>query len=105
VVIFELTNARNYEQSPHLRTFIELKPGHVLTIEPGIFIPQLIDLWQKQKINTEFLNFEKINQYWNFTGLHNEVDVLITEIGHRVLGEPLPKTVKDVEALREVAFQ
>jgi len=88
-----------------LRLGMELLPAHVITIEPGIyFIPQLIDLWQKQKINTEFLNFDKINQYRNFGGLRNEVDVLITEKGHRVLGEPLPKSVIDVEEYRKVAF-
>jgi len=32
------------------------------------------------------------------------VDVLITETGHRVLGEPLPKSVKEVEANRTIAF-
>jgi len=32
------------------------------------------------------------------------VDVLITEKGHRVLGEPLPKSVKDVKGYREMAF-
>jgi hypothetical protein len=29
---------------------------------------------------------------------------LITETGQRILGEPLPKSVKDVEKYRAVAF-
>ena len=88
-----------------LRLGMELQAGHVLTIEPGIyFIPQLIDLWKKENINTEFLNFDKINQYRNFGGLRNEEDILITEKSHRILGEKLPKTVKDVETYREIAF-
>ena len=88
-----------------LRLGMELQAGHVLTIEPGIyFIPQLIDLWKKENINTEFLNFDKINQFRNFGGLRNEEDILITEKSHRILGEKLPKTVKDVETYREIAF-
>ena len=88
-----------------LRLGMELQAGHVITIEPGIyFIPQLIDLWQKEKINTDFLNFEKINEFRNFGGLRNEEDVLITDSSYRILGEKLPKTIQDVEAHREIAF-
>jgi Xaa-Pro aminopeptidase len=61
-------------------------------------------LAETKKINTEFLNFDKINQYRNFSRLRNEVDVLITETGHNLLGKPLPKGVKDVEVYRAVAF-
>lgn len=56
-------------------------------------------------INTELLNFDKINKYRNCSGFRNEVDVLITGAGHRVLGDLLPKSVKDVEAYRVVAYQ
>lgn len=89
-----------------LRLGRELKPGYVLTVEPGIyFIPQLIDLWQKNGTNKEFLNFDKINTYRDFSGLRNEEDILITQDGHRILGEPLAKSVAEVEAERKYAFE
>ncbi|MDY0197875.1 MAG: aminopeptidase P family protein [Tenuifilaceae bacterium] len=88
-----------------LRLGTILKPGYVLTIEPGIyFIPQLIDLWQKNETNKQFLNFDKINKFRDFSGLRNEEDVLITELSHRVLGEPLAKSVAEVENERKFAF-
>jgi len=89
-----------------LRLGRELKPGFVITIEPGIyFIPELIDLWEQTGTNKEFINFDRVNEYRNFGGIRNEEDILITETGHRILGKPLAKSIEDVETERVNAFQ
>ncbi len=81
-----------------LRFARPLKPGVVITVEPGIyFIPQLIDKWQKEKKFTEFINYTKVNQYRNFGGIRIEDDVVVTQNGSRVLGKPIPKAIEDVE--------
>ena len=82
----------------YLRLARKLKPGFVLTVEPGIyFIPELIDKWHKEKINSRFINFNNVNKYRKFGGIRIEDDILVTKSGHRVLGKPIPKTIKDVE--------
>ncbi|NUN99840.1 MAG: aminopeptidase P family protein [Saprospiraceae bacterium] len=84
-----------------LRLARALQPGFVLTVEPGIyFIPELINLWRKEKLHTEFINYEKLEAYYDFGGIRIEDNVLITTEGHRVLGNPIPKTIAEVEALR-----
>lgn len=80
-----------------------LQPGHVLTVEPGIyFIPALIDKWKAEGINKDFVNFEALDAYRTFGGIRLEDDIVITGNGCRLLGaKRLPITVEDVE--REMA--
>jgi Xaa-Pro aminopeptidase len=84
-----------------LRLGRELEAGFVLTVEPGLyFIPELIDQWQAAGKHKDFINYDKVADYRDFSGVRIEDNVLITEDGYRVLGEPIPKTVAEVEALR-----
>ncbi len=82
----------------YLRLAKDLKPGYVLTVEPGIyFIPALIDTWKKEKKHTGFINYAKIEEYKDFGGVRVEDNVLVTGSGSRVLGQKIPKTPAEIE--------
>lgn len=84
----------------YLRLGKKLQPGYVITNEPGIyFIPALIDKWKNEKINADFINFDKVNEYRNFGGIRLEDDILVTETGSRILGERIPVNPEEVEEI------
>ncbi|MDV6318383.1 Xaa-Pro aminopeptidase [Chromohalobacter sp. HP20-39] len=60
-----------------------LAPGMVLTVEPGLYIP----------------NVEDIPEVYRGMGIRIEDDVAVTATGHEVLTADVPKEVVEIEAL------
>ena len=84
-----------------LRMARRLVPGNVITDEPGIyFIPALIELWRKDGICKDFVNFDLLKkEYYDFGGIRLEDDVLVTADGaRRLCPTRLPIAPDDVEA-------
>lgn len=84
-----------------LRLGKALESGFVVTVEPGIYmIPDLIDMWQAENKNADFINYDRVNEYRDFGGIRVEDDFLITDDSYRLLGNGLINTVEEIENYR-----
>ncbi|HIG64422.1 MAG TPA: Xaa-Pro aminopeptidase [Methyloprofundus sp.] len=63
-----------------------LEPGMVLTIEPGLYIPE---------------DCATVDEKWRGIGIRIEDDVLVTEQGYQVLSHAIPKTIAEIEAIMQ----
>lgn len=85
----------------YLRLDRDLKPGMVVTIEPGIyFVPAILE---SERIAGPFLadgtlNKEALARFADVRGIRIEDDVLCTEGEPEVLSAAIPKEIADVEA-------
>lgn len=83
-----------------LRLARVLKEGYVFTIEPGIyFIPELVKRWKAAGKFMEYLNYDKIEEYFGFGGMRYEGDFVITADGARRLGDKMPKYYNEIEEI------
>ena len=82
-----------------LRMARRLQPGNVITDEPGIyFIPALIEKFMKEGLGGDFVNYARLEGYYDFGGIRIEDDVLVTPEGARRLGSRrLPASPDEVE--------
>lgn len=88
-----------------LRLGKELEAGYVLTVEPGIYIiPELIDRWKASGQFTEYINYDRLETFRNFSGIRIEDDFLVTETGSRMLGKHLALTTEEIEEVRKEAY-
>ncbi len=79
-----------------------LRPGTVLTDEPGIyFIPALIEKCKAEGKYQGIVNYGLLTDYYDFGGIRIEDDLLVTATGNRMLGgeKKIPVTVEELETV------
>lgn len=85
-----------------LRMARRLRPGHVITDEPGVYFNVgLIEKWRRSGKGSGHIDYSLLEkEYYDFGGIRIEDDVLVTPDGARRLGSRrLPVTPDEIESL------
>jgi Xaa-Pro aminopeptidase len=82
-----------------LRLARALRPGFVVTIEPGVYINRwLTERWKAEGRHARFIDYAMFDKHAGFGGIRIEDDILVTMDGRRELGPPIARSRADVEA-------
>ena len=79
----DVHDAGIYKDPLHPKKSVKLAPGHVITVEPGLYFRK---------------DDKSVPRAYRGIGVRIEDDVLITRRGPDVLTRSCPKTIRDVEA-------
>ena len=77
-----------------------LKPGMLVTIEPGFYqVPAILNNPKNREKYQTIVNWERLEQFADVRGIRIEDDVLVTETGTEILTQNLPTALEEIEAL------
>jgi Xaa-Pro aminopeptidase len=84
----------------YLRLNRPLKPGMLVTIEPGFYqVPAILNDPELRSKYQDVLNWERLAQFADVRGIRIEDDVLVTQEGSEVLTAELPTAADAIEQL------
>ncbi|MBW4631346.1 MAG: aminopeptidase P family protein [Iphinoe sp. HA4291-MV1] len=84
----------------YLRLNRPLRPGMLVTIEPGFYqVPAILNDGDRRAKYGNVVNWERLSQFADVRGIRIEDDVLVTQEGSEVLTAALPTKASEIENL------